>query len=46
MSKTTIWIILACLAFQIAQPQLLGVLNQDDKNVIYQVEVPAKEFRV
>ena len=26
--------------------QLMGVLNQDEHNLIYQVEVPAKESRV
>lgn len=38
-------VVVVALAGQ-AGCQLMGVLNQDEHNLIYQVEVPAKEFRV
>lgn len=38
-------LLLAALS-SLACCQLMGVLNQDEHNLIYQVEVPAKEFRV
>jgi hypothetical protein len=33
-------------AMQTAAGQLLNVFSEDEHSVIYQVEVPAKEFRV
>jgi hypothetical protein len=43
MLASVLWVL---TAIQMVAGQLMNVFSEDEHSIIYQVEVPAKEFRV